>query len=233
MHIHCLQHVPYESPGSILEWAAVGGHTMSCSHLFEADIKYPPIAAIDVLLIMGGSMSVNEEAKYPWLKVEKAYIKSVIDAGKKVIGICLGAQLIASVLGAAVYKGKQTEIGFFRAKFTSIAQQNPWFAHFPENYTLFHWHGDTFDLPERARLMASTRACRNQAFVVGENVLALQFHPEMTVEAIEQMLQHDGAELNEKGKYIQCVDAIRKEYAHLERNKKDLFVLLDKFLEAD
>jgi GMP synthase-like glutamine amidotransferase len=203
MHIHCLQHVPYESPGTILEWAMDRGHTMSYSRLFEAGIKFPPIAAIDVLLIMGGAMNVDEEAKYPWLKAEKVYIKSAIDAGKKVIGICLGAQLIASVLGAAVYKGKQTEIGFFRAKFTSIAQQNPWFAHFPEDYILFHWHGDTFDLPERARLMASTRACRNQAFVVGENVLALQFHPEMTRDTIEQMLQHDGAELEEKGKYIQ------------------------------
>jgi GMP synthase-like glutamine amidotransferase len=233
MHIHCLQHVPYETPGTILEWVAEGGHTVTYSRFFEADNKFPPIAAIDVLLIMGGAMNVDEEAKYPWLKAEKAYIKSAIDAGKKVIGICLGAQLIASVLGAAVYKGKETEIGFFRAKFTSIAQQNPWFAHFPEAYILFHWHGDTFDLPERARLMASTRACRNQAFVVGENVLALQFHPEMTRDTIEQMLQHDGAELEEKGKYIQSVDAIRKGYTQLERNKKDLFLLLDKFLEVD
>ncbi|MBV9988489.1 MAG: amidotransferase [Chitinophagaceae bacterium] len=232
MHIHCFQHVAFETPGSILDWAAQHGHTISYSLFAEQRQQFPSLDSIDALLIMGGPMNVDEESTYPWLKAEKRYIKSAIDSGKKIIGICLGAQLIAAALGEPVFRGKEKEIGFFPVSFSSIARQNPWFAHFPERYTVFHWHGDTFDLPEQARLIASTAVCRSQAFVIGDNILGIQFHPEMTKETIEQMLLHDAGELSEKGPWIQQAEAIRNGYDHLEQNRKDLFTLLDKFFEG-
>ncbi len=230
MRIHCLQHVAFETPGTILEWAESKGHTISYSYFFEKEFSLPALDAFDSLLIMGGYMNVDEEAVYPWLKTEKQLIKLAIDAGKKIIGICLGAQLIASVLGAAVYKSKEKEIGFFPVQFSLAGQQHPFFNHFTETYTFFHWHGDTFYLPEDAVLIASTETCRHQAFTVNDRILALQFHPEMNEYTIEQMLLHDGSELEEKGDYIQSVEDIRKNYSHLAQNRRDFFILLDNFL---
>jgi len=183
-----------------------------------------------VLLIMGGFMNVDEEEKFPWLKEEKAFIKTAIDAGKKIIGICLGSQLVAGALGCKVYKGKEKEIGFFPVHFLEAALHNSLFAHFVSPYTLFHWHGDTFDLPEEAMVAASTTVCKHQAFLIGSNILGLQFHLEMNTTTIEQMLLHDGEELLESGNYIQPVAEIRNGYTWLEKNKEDLFVLLNKFL---
>jgi GMP synthase-like glutamine amidotransferase len=229
MRIHCLQHVSFETPGTILDWAALHRHTLSYTRFFEESASLPDLNDFDWLLIMGGHMNVDEEDQFPWLKTEKHFIRQAIDAGKKVLGICLGSQLIASALGASVYKGEEKEIGFFPIRFTTIAQGNLLFSHFPETYTLFHWHGDTFELPEEAILLASTDVCKHQAFIVNRNVLALQFHPEINETTIEQMLLHDGKELEENGKYIQTVQEIRNYFSLLEQNRKDLFVLLDKF----
>jgi GMP synthase-like glutamine amidotransferase len=229
MRIHCLQHVSFETPGTILEWATLHKHTVSYTYFFEENFLLPGPNDFDCLLIMGGFMNVDEESKFPWLRTEKHFIRLAIDAGKKVLGICLGSQLIAAVLGAPVYKGKEKEIGFFPIQFSLVAESNPLFSHFPAEYSLFHWHGDTFDLPEQARLIASTQVCKHQAFIVNENVLALQFHPEMNENTIEQMLLHDGKELEEEGEHIQSVTEIKSYYPLLEQNRKDLFVLLDRF----
>jgi GMP synthase-like glutamine amidotransferase len=177
-------------------------------------------------------MNVDEEEKFPWLKQEKELIKDAITNGKKVIGICLGAQLIASSLGCKVYKGQEKEIGFFPIKFSDEAKSLPYFSHFINPYTLFHWHGDTFDLPEGALLVASTAICRHQAFLIGERVLGLQFHLEMNEETIELMIANDGNELNESGNYIQSSVEIRGAYTFLERNREDIFVLLNKFINS-
>ena len=192
----------------------------------------PSINDIDALLIMGGYMNADEEEKFPWLKEEKKIIKQAIDTGKKVIGICLGSQLIAAAFGNKVYAGKEKEIGFFPVSFTGAALQNPLFNHFPQSYTVFHWHGDTFDLPAGANLIASTEVCSQQAFLIGSTVLGLQFHFEMNETVIEDMLLHDGHELDEKGPYIQTKEQIRGNYHSLQQNKKDIFLLLDKFFEA-
>jgi len=232
MRIHCLQHVAFESPGTIIEWAAQHGHTITYTYFFEQGRRLPLLTEFDALLIMGGYMNVDEEAEFPWLKEEKTFISQSIAAGKKLLGICLGAQLIAAAMGARVYKGKEKEIGFLPLQFPVGKKRDPLLDHFADEYLLFHWHGDSFDLPADAQLLASTTACKHQAFTVGNNVLALQFHPEMNEDTIEQMLLHDGKELEEKGIYIQSVEAVRNGYVYLERNKRDLFVLLDKFFNS-
>jgi GMP synthase-like glutamine amidotransferase len=232
MRIHCLQHVAFETPATIAEWAELAGHTMSYTYLFESKFSLPLLTDFDALLVMGGSMNIDEEEKFPWLKQEKTFIKHSIDAGKKIIGICLGAQLVATVLGSKVYKGKEKEIGFFPVAFSIDAQNNRLFEHFEQDYYLFHWHGDTFDLPEGAVVMASTTACKHQAYLINGTILGLQFHLEMNEGSVEQMLSHDDGELKERGTYIQSIEEIRRGYTFLERNRKDMFVLLTKFFNS-
>jgi GMP synthase-like glutamine amidotransferase len=159
MHIHCFQHVPFETPGTILEWIRQHKHTITYTKFFEKEYTLRIPDEHDCLLIMGGNMNVDEEEKFPWLKTEKQQIKKSIDAGKKVIGICLGSQLIAAASGKKVYKGKEKEIGFFPITFSDKALEHSLFNHFPKEYRVFHWHGDTFDLPDNAQLIASTPVC--------------------------------------------------------------------------
>lgn len=229
MHIHCLQHVSFENPGTIAEWAALNHHTISYTYFFENIFALPVLSEFDALLVMGGYMNVDEEEQFPWLKEEKQFIKQAIDAGKKVIGICLGSQLIAAALGSKVYPGKEKEIGFFPLQFAEDALNHSLFRHFKNPYTVFHWHGDTFNLPEGAQLIASTEVCKNQAFLIRDKVLGLQFHFEMNETLIEDMMLHDEHELEEKGNFISTKEIIRNHFHHLQQNKKDLFLLLDKF----
>jgi GMP synthase-like glutamine amidotransferase len=232
MRIHCLQHVAFETPGTIVEWAAIHNYFISYTAFIEEKFSFPSITDFDVLLIMGGYMNVDEEENFPWLKQEKQFIKDAIDAGKKIIGICLGSQLIAATLQCAVYKGKEKEIGFFAVDFSNEAKNSHLFDHFISPYTLFHWHGDTFDLPENAAVIASTGVCKHQAYFIDPNIIGLQFHLEMDEASIEQMVLHDDEELKEAGNYIQSAEEIRKGLAYLDANRRDLFLLLDKFLVA-
>jgi GMP synthase-like glutamine amidotransferase len=232
MRIHCFQHLAFENPGTIREWAEQNQHTISYTYFYEDKFTIPHIGAIDVLLIMGGYMNVDEEQKFPWLLQEKEYIREAIASGIKVLGICLGSQLIASAMGNKVYPGREKEIGFFPIEFTNKALKHPLFNHFNNPYTGFHWHGDTFDLPENAELIASTDICKHQAYLLGSNVLGLQFHFEMNETVIQDMLLHDGHELEEAGSYIQKPADIKAGFHYLQQNKKDMFALLDKFLTA-
>jgi GMP synthase-like glutamine amidotransferase len=229
MRIHCLQHVLFENPGTIMEWAAENGHTISFTYLFESPIKWPILHAVDALIILGGSMNTDEHEKYPWLIGEKILIREAIKTGKKVLGICLGAQLIAAALGSKVYPCTENEIGFFPIQFTQTALENDLFNHFTNPYTVFHWHGDTVDLPENAVLLASSAICKNQAYLIGNTILGLQFHFEMNEAVIESMMQFDGHELDSATSHIQSKEKIREGFTYLEQNKKDIFLLLNKF----
>ncbi len=232
MNIHCLQHVPFENPGTITEWAALNHYSIGYTYFFENDFLLPSVNDIDALIVMGGNMNVDEEAIYPWLQQEKAFIKAAIDAGKKVMGICLGSQLVAAACGSKVYPDREKEIGFFPIQFNTAALLHPLFSHFNNTYTVFQWHGDTFDLPENAWLIASSAACKHQGYLIGNNVLGLQFHFEMNETILSDMFMHDGKELEEKGNYIQTKAAVQNGTFHLEQNRKDMFLLLDKFFTA-
>jgi GMP synthase-like glutamine amidotransferase len=232
MRIHCFQHLAFENPGTIIEWSEQNQHSLSYTYFYEREFTFPPVSEIDGLLVMGGYMNVDEEQKFPWLLREKEYIRRAVASGKRVIGICLGAQLIASALGNKVYPGTEKEIGFFPIQFTEQALKHPLFSHFSNPYTVFHWHGDTFDLPANAQSIASSAICRHQCYLIGDRVLGLQFHFEMTETIVEDMLHHDGHELEELGKYIQKAVAIRKGFHYLEHDKRDFFILLDKFFNS-
>ncbi len=232
MNIHCFQHVAFENLGTIENWANVNNHKISYTYFFEKDFVFPDLSAIDILIVLGGYMNVDEEDTFPWLKPEKQFIKQAIDSGKKVIGICLGSQLISAALGSKVYPAEEKEIGFHPIQLNNNALSMSLFSHFKNPYTVFHWHGDTFDLPKSAQLIASSEACKNQAYVLGDTVLALQFHFEMNESVIEDMLHYDGQELEEIGKYIQKADEIRSNFHYLQQNKTDLHELLNQFIKA-
>jgi GMP synthase-like glutamine amidotransferase len=233
MRIHCFQHVGFETPANISEWIETNGHSVDYTRFFEKEFEFPEIDSIDVLLVLGGYMNADDDATFPWLKAEKEFINQAISAAKKVIGICLGSQLIASASGAKVFAAKEKEIGFFPIEFSDEALSDYYFAHFTKFYTVFHWHGDTFKIPDKARRIASTETTENQGFYLDKNVLAFQFHLEMNEEVIEEMLLQDGKELAEKGRFIQDIETVRRGFHHLKQNKADLFLLLDKFLAND
>jgi len=161
--------------------------------------EFPDTQDIDLLIIMGGPMGVSDEADFPWLSSEKTFIKRCIESGVAVLGICLGAQLIADVSGAKVYPNPEKEIGWFPV--TSTTTGNDTFR-FPSSTTVFHWHGETFSLPEGATLLAKSSGCINQAFQLGDRVIGLQFHLETTRDSAKALVEHCGEELT-PGRFIQ------------------------------
>ena len=227
MTIHIIQHAPFEEPGIILQWASNHSYSVSITKVYKNE-KLPQVDSFDMLVIMGGPMGVYDELEYPWLKDEKELIKASIETNKKVLGVCLGSQLLANVLGAKVFQNKEKEIGFWPINVTS--NSNGFLKGFPEQSVVFHWHGDTFDLPRDAVLLASSEACRNQAFSIGKNILALQFHIEVTTDLIENFLKYGKDELIEKP-YIQDEERIRTGYQYLPTSQLLMEELLDRFVK--
>lgn len=201
MRIHYLQHVPFEGLASIEQWARKKDYILSVTKFYDGD-TLPSVDDLDWLIVMGGPMNIYEENKYPWLILEKHFIAEAIKKNKVVIGICLGSQLIADVLGAKIYKGQEREIGWYPIQLTTEAQKSPVFASFTEPFTVFHWHGDTFNLPPSAVRLAYSEVCATQAFIYGDRVLGLQFHLESTKDSVRQIIENCVSELV-AGKYIQ------------------------------
>lgn len=201
MRVHYLQHVPFESLGSIEGWLQEQGAGITRTRLFLGE-ALPGLKDFDWLIVMGGSMGVNDEDKFPWLTAEKKLIAETVAAKKPVLGICLGAQLLASALGAPVYKNQHREIGWFPIERTEASTDHPIGQLLPAQAEVFHWHGDTFDLPEGAVHLARSVACKNQCFIIGDRALGLQFHLEMTAPTAKSLISHCPDDLAE-GPYVQ------------------------------
>jgi GMP synthase-like glutamine amidotransferase len=224
-----LQHVSFETPGLLADEIRERGAVLRTTAVYAGE-PLPAMEDFDVLIVMGGPMSVHDEAEYPWLRAEKELIAAAIREGKKVLGICLGAQLIAAVCGARVYKNPVKEIGWWPVRWENVGVEEVERSGREEEASeekvgikgldgkgegrveevetiAFHWHGETLDLPEGAELLASTPGCVNQAFRLGDRVLGIQFHPEVTGEIIRGMVEHEGWELVD-GPYIQSREEI-------------------------
>lgn len=191
MKLHYLQHVPFEGLGLIADWAKERGVEVSVTHLFE-DEALPSMASFDLLVVLGGPMSVHDTQEYPWLKGEQAFISRALESGKPALGICLGAQLFADVLGGQVTHNKEREIGWHPIFLCESWAENPLqpLTRISESPTVFHWHGETFSLPEEAVHLASNEATANQAFAAGKNgqILGFQFHIETTPECVRGLI---------------------------------------------
>lgn len=203
---HILQHVPFENIGSIATWLDKTGTTVTYTRFFE-DARLPDLAGLSLIIIMGGPMSVNDESALPWLRLEKEFIRDAVNSGVSVLGVCLGAQLIASALGARVYRNPHKEIGWFPVE--AVAGGKDIFI-FPKKFSAFHWHGETFDLPGGAALLARSQACKNQAFQIGRKVIGLQFHLEVTRESVRSILGNCGTELARAGRYVQTASELNR-----------------------
>ena len=201
INIHYLQHVSFEDPGYILNWFADKSISVTSTRLYDGSF-FPNVEELDGLIIMGGPMGINDEGKYHWLVTEKRFVESAIKHRKVVIGICLGAQIIADVLGAKVYPHLHREIGWFPIKLTDAGRKHKLFEDFPDFCDAFHWHGDTFDIPADAVHIAESEGCKNQAFVYANHVIGLQFHLEIIPEGINRLLRYCASDIV-KSPYIQ------------------------------
>jgi GMP synthase-like glutamine amidotransferase len=180
---------------------------------------------------MGGPMGANDEDKYPWLEEEKLAIRQAIEKQKTVLGICLGSQLIAAALGAKVFKNKEPEIGWFNVNLTNEGANNYLFKDFGKTFKVFQWHGDTFDLPKGAKQIASSDACLNQGFVIDNKVVGLQFHLEITVEGLEQMLEGAEDELID-APFIQKKDDILKNSHYIISTNNKMIKILNRLKDG-
>ena len=201
MRIRALQHVAHEGPAAIAAWAAERGHSLEVTRL-DLGQPTPGVDAFDMLVLLGGPMSVNDEAIHPWLVAEKRLIGEAIQSDRRLLGICLGSQLIASALGRRVYAAPEPEIGWFPVRRTPQAARSRTFAGLPASFTPFHWHGETFEIPEGGIRLAESDRCPNQAFEIefdggpdrgGALALALQFHLEATEASVREMMEAEEA----------------------------------------
>ena len=179
MRAHYFQHVPFEGLGSIQPWLDAAGYEVTCTRFFES-ARLPELDDVDFLIAMGGPMSVNDDEALPWLVPEKHFMRRAVKAGKPVLGVCLGAQLIASAMGARVHPQEVKEIGWFPVHGVDGVGSTGF--RFPGTVEAFHWHGETFDLPPGAVRLAHSDGCENQAFQVGRSVIGVQCHLETTPE---------------------------------------------------
>lgn len=224
MRVHLIEHMDLLGRGSIQEWLVKTGQLVTSTQLHKGELLPDP-SEFDLVILLGGVMSVYEENKYSWLKTEKKWLKSVIYSGKHVLGICLGAQLIASALGADVRRHTYSEAGWWPVAFHPHARKHPFLrdAVIPEAF--FQFHQDTFALPDKAVLLAGSMACTRQMFSLNNRVLGLQFHPEFTPESVQYIAKHLHSSLKE-GPFIQSPDVMLSSQQNCEASKQFLFSML-------
>ncbi|WP_077610356.1 type 1 glutamine amidotransferase [Clostridium sp. Marseille-P2415] len=231
MRLHFLQHVSFENPGAILLWAEENRFTVTSTQLYLGQ-RLPQPEEFDWLVVMGGPMNIYEEGRYPWLSEEKELIRESISCNKMVLGFCLGAQLIADVLGGRVAKNPVKEIGWHTVTFTKEAEKIRAFKRFPKELTVFQWHGDTFsDLPEEVTLLAESEACLHQAFCYKSRVFGFQFHLENTGRILKNLIKNCEDEI-QPGPYVQTKEEMLSHPEYIEKSNEWMFLFLTNLYQA-
>lgn len=207
-------------------WARARGDDIQRTRLYEGDVL-PAMDSFDRLLVLGGPMSVHDQARYPWLDAERRFIEDAMTAGKRVVGICLGAQLLAQVLGATVRPQGYREIGWFPLYPRPGLTGSP-LADLPmADHPALHWHGDTFALPAGARHLLASEACEHQAFLTDDGHLGLQCHLEWTPATARQLVVQAAAELD-GSRWVQPREQIVSAQAPFASANALLFSILDR-----
>jgi GMP synthase (glutamine-hydrolysing) len=189
------QHDPFEDLGFFAEVLEKQGADYRVLRLFEGEMPAEDWQHIDALIILGGPMSVGEEDQFQFLRWEKRIIRAAIDEAVPILGVCLGAQLIAESLGTKIYHGPVKEIGWSPISITPHGQVDSLLGYLPESATVFQWHGDGFELPQGAIHLASSVHFKTQAFRVGKSIYGLQFHLEVTPTMIERWIDERSKDL--------------------------------------
>ncbi|MBI4971401.1 MAG: amidotransferase [Candidatus Omnitrophica bacterium] len=204
LKILVVQHVSYESSGIMAPYFKKSGHIVNHFKLYDKKSRFTKdLFKNDVFLFMGGPMSVNDVKEFPWLVDENLFIQDLLAKEKGVLGVCLGAQLLAKALGARVYPGPKKEIGWYTVDLTKEGLEDNCLQSLerePRNRVrVFHWHGETFDLPKKTVCLAGSKICRNQAFKLNPRTYAVQFHLEMDRPLINRWLVHGRDEIVKSG----------------------------------
>ncbi|QDP39819.1 type 1 glutamine amidotransferase [Radiobacillus deserti] len=227
MRIHVFQHDPIVGYANIASWAQQHHATLTTTRVDMTQV-FPALDSYDLLIVLGGRMGAYEEDTYPWLKIEKEYIRQAVKADKFVLGICLGSQLVASALGGKAYQHTQVEVGWHTVRFNEVARKHPLLRSIPEEGRFFEFHFDTFQLPEHACLLG-TSACANQAYAIGNRTLAIQFHPEFDEEAIDYIVNTNYPH-SVNSPYLQPLTELKNTANH-DESRTFIFHVLDNFQE--
>lgn len=215
MKIHIVQHVPFEKPGLISKWIEKHDHSLEMIEVFNGD-SFPKVEDVSFLIVLGGPMSANDSDN--WLKEESELIKAVVDQNKAMLGICLGAQLLAKVYGSQIVATPK-EVGW--GNVTSLTQE----FHSDQQSVVLHWHGEGFTLPHSSTLLYSTKNWTNQGFRI-KNAVGLQFHFEATTETLNDIIEADSKFLEDSIFSVTSEDT--KEFPVPLVNKAILFSILDR-----
>lgn len=222
-----LQHIESEEMGHTEEWLHKHGYSVRRIRLYDGD-TLPNAQDVDFLVVLGGPMSVNDTADYPWIAKEVAFLKEVLKRPVPVLGICLGAQLLAKALCANIIKSQEKEIGWYPIKAHQDAHTAIPGFELPESLTVLHWHGESFELPSDTTLLASSEGCRNQAFCLKPYQVGLQFHLEADDAAVRTMLEHSKKDMVDAGPFLQSeITLIKNTGMYAEKAKSVLFDLMN------
>jgi len=225
VRLHAFEHAAFEGLGEIGSWAGERGHELKRSRLYAGD-PLPEPGSFDWLIVMGGPMGVHEEDRFPWLRAEKAFIRQAAERGNRLLGICLGAQLIAEALGGEVLPNPEREIGWHPVFKSAGAERSSFSSLVPARFQAFHWHGDTFRPPPGSVRLAESEGCADQAFSIDGRILGLQFHLEITPKGIADLVDNCGGDLTE-GLYVQAAGSLIPEPDRF----KEARLLLNRWLE--
>jgi GMP synthase-like glutamine amidotransferase len=199
------QHEPDDGPGYLGDALVRHNATLDIVRLDKNEAVTNP-SRYDMLLVMGGAMNVYQEDKYPWLIEETQAIRQALEAGKAVLGVCLGGQLLAKALGAQVHLGAATEIGLLPITLTEAGTSDPLFEGLSQVEAV-EWHDDTFDIPAGAIALACSEGCANQAFRFGQQVYGLQFHPEVSPQMLAEWIKAEGDSSTDRSSFQEALEA--------------------------
>jgi GMP synthase-like glutamine amidotransferase len=222
MRVHWIQHAEHEGLGCIAPWLAARGHSARCTRAQRGE-PMPAPADYDWLIVMGGPMNIYEHAAHPWLVAEKQAIRQALDAGKRILGICLGAQLLADQLGGPVVKNAEPEIGWHPVQLTEQGKVSPLLKGFDRPFNPFHWHGDRIVLPSGMATLASSAACAEQLFAPQPHVVGTQFHLEVTAADARGWF---ATERPTPSRYVQTAEHILAQLPAFADNNRLMFQLL-------
>lgn len=234
MNVHFIQHETFEAPSAYLDWAKQRNHTIAFSKVYENQPLPETAENIDLLIVMGGPQSpdtTQEECPHFNAKAEIALIQKCIQAGKAVVGICLGSQLIGEALGAKFEHSPEKEIGVFPIHLTADGLKDEKINHFGSTLPVGHWHNDMPSLTPQSKVLATSAGCPRQIVTYSNLVYGFQCHMEFTQETVELLIAEelDFLTHNTTHKFVQKPDEIRS-YDYTEMNNK-LFVFLDKLMD--
>jgi len=226
MRIHALYHVPFETLAHIEAWALTRNHIVSATHLYAGESP-PDLDEFDWLIVMGGPMGVYDTLEHPWLLAEEDLIRDAVAAGRRVLGVCLGAQILSRSLGGRVFKNRQKEIGWYPVQLTEEGKRHLLTRDLPSELTVFHWHGDAFDTPMDCDRLVVSEACANQMFARGTRVAGIQFHFESTAESVRAILANCGHELQDGSTIMKAEEIEAQAERRIAENQRWMESVLD------